>query len=308
MAQNEFAQIGRRGFLAAAAGAALLRAQAADGKRPRLGVVVDIHKPELADSALARVREFGLSGCQAHVGEMPSIDLAGAIRDAMKKHQVEITAAMTLGPGKIEWNFYGGPKTCGLVPADLRAQRIKALVLASDLAKACGIGAIHTHCGFIPEDPNSAVYTETVAAIREVAQHAKTNGQIFLMETGQESPVTLLRTITDTGLDNVKVNLDVANLILYGKGEPVGALDVIGPYVRGLHAKDGLYPTNGKQLGKEVPIGQGRVNFPEVIRKLKELNYAGPITIEREISGPQQGADIKASKQFLEKLIAQFYG
>ena len=74
MAKDELAKVGRRGFLAAAAGASLLEGQAASGNRPRLGVVGDIHKPELADSALARVREFGLSGCQAHVGEMPSID------------------------------------------------------------------------------------------------------------------------------------------------------------------------------------------------------------------------------------------
>jgi len=302
-------RLARRGFLAAAAGAPFLRGQASTaGHRPRLGVVIDVHREDRVDKEFARVRELGLTCCQAHVGEMPAIALAGPIRDAAKKYQVEVTAAMTLGPGKIDWDFYGGPRTCGLVPADLRAQRIQALTLASDLAKACGIGAIHTHCGFIPEDPNLPLYRDTVDAIRKVAGHVRANGQIFLMETGQESPVTLLRAITDTGLDNVKVNLDVANLILYGKGEPVGALDVIGQYVRGLHAKDGLYPTNPRQLGKEVPIGQGRVNFPEVIRKLKQLNYTGPITIEREIEGPQQGADIQASRVFLEKLIQQIYG
>ncbi len=302
-----FPQVGRRGFLTAA-GVALLRGQAPPSpNRPRLGVVVDLHSADLVDGVLARVRGFGLSCCQAHVGEMPSIALAEPIRNAAKKYDVEITAAMTGGPGKVIWDFYGGPKTCGLVPPEMRAQRIKALELASDLAKACGIGAIHTHCGYIPEDPNSSLYQESVGAIREVASYAKANGQIFLMETGQETPITLLRTITDTGLDNLKVNLDVANLILYGKGEPVGALDVIGQHVRGLHAKDGLYPTNGRQLGKETPIGQGRVNFPEVIRKLKQLNYTGSITIEREIAGPEQAADIRASKIFLERLIDQTY-
>ena len=110
----------------------------------------------------------------------------------------------------------------------------------------------------------------------------------------------MLRAIEDTGLDNVFVNLDTANLILYGKGEPVGALEVIGKYVRGLHAKDGLYPTDPKKLGQEVPIGQGRVNFQEVMRRLHQLSYTGPITIEREISGPQQGADIRASKAYLD--------
>jgi L-ribulose-5-phosphate 3-epimerase len=103
------------------------------------------------------------------------------------------------------------------------------------------------------------------------------------------------------------VNLDTANLILYGKGEPVGALDVLGKYVRGLHAKDGMYPTEPKTLGREVAIGRGRVNFPAVLKALKELSYTGPITIEREISGPRQEADIRQSKLFLEKLISEAY-
>jgi L-ribulose-5-phosphate 3-epimerase len=128
------------------------------------------------------------------------------------------------------------------------------------------------------------------------------------METGQETPITMLRAIEGTGLDNVCVNLDTANLILYGKGEPAGALDVVGARVRGLHAKDGLYPTDPRKLGKEVPIGHGRVDFPELMRRLRQLSYSGPITIEREISGPQQEADIRASKAYLERLIEREYG
>jgi L-ribulose-5-phosphate 3-epimerase len=127
------------------------------------------------------------------------------------------------------------------------------------------------------------------------------------METGQETPVTLLRAIQDTGLDNVGVNLDTANLILYGKGDPVAALDVVGQYVRGLHAKDGLYPTGPKELGQEVAIGQGKVDFPEVVRKLHKLQYTGPITIEREISGARQQEDIRASVSYLQRLIDSIY-
>jgi L-ribulose-5-phosphate 3-epimerase len=220
---------------------------------------------------------------------------------------VEATAVMTLGPGKMVWDFYHGPATIGLVPPGTRAARVDALKRASDLAKTCGIGAVHTHCGFIPEDPNEPLYTGAVGAIREVASHCKANGQAFLMETGQESPVTLLRAIRDTGLDNIGANLDTANLILYGKGEPVGALDVIGRYVRGTHAKDGLYPTDPAKLGEEVAIGKGRVDFPTVIRKLHELHYSGPITIEREISGARQEEDIRASVAYLQRLVDATY-
>ena len=130
------------------------------------------------------------------------------------------------------------------------------------------------------------------------------NGQMFLYETGQETPITLLRTIREVGLDNQGVNLDTANLILYGKGNPIDALDVIGPLVRGLHAKDGLYPTDPHKLGEEVPIGQGKVNFPRLIERLRELNYRGAITIEREIEGDQQIEDVRKAKAYLEGLIA----
>jgi len=140
-------------------------------------------------------------------------------------------------------------------------------------------------------------------AIREVAGYCKRNGQNFRYETGQETPITLVRAIGDVGLDNQGVNLDVANLILYGKANPVDAIEIIGPYVQGIHAKDGMWPTNPKQLGDEVPIGKGKVDFPRIIERLKQMNYRGAVTIEREISGPQQLEDVRAEKTYLEKLI-----
>jgi len=276
------------------------------GKKPRLGVVTAVSGKDTPDQAIAKVKAFGLQCCQVGVGMAPA-SLAEPLKAALATYRVEATAAMTLGSGKMVWNFYQGPLTIGLIPPQTRAARIAALKRASDLAKTCDIKAVHTHCGFIPENPNEPLYADTVRAIQEVAGYCKANGQTFLMETGQESPITLLRAIEDAGFDNIGVNLDTANFILYGKGDPVAALDVIGKYVRGLHAKDGLYPTDPKNLGEEVAIGKGRVNFPEVIRKLHELQYAGPITIEREISGARQEEDIRASIAYLRRLIDSTY-
>ncbi len=125
----------------------------------------------------------------------------------------------------------------------------------------------------------------------------------FLCQTGEETPITLLRLIQDVGMDNVFVNLDVANLIMYGKGNPVDAMDVLGHLVRGIHAKDGLFPADTKSLGKEVSIGQGKVDFPTVFKQLLNVKYQGPITIEHETRGAEQRADILRSKGFLENLI-----
>ncbi|MBV8551331.1 MAG: sugar phosphate isomerase/epimerase [Acidobacteriaceae bacterium] len=273
---------------------------------PRLGVVVGVSATTTPEQAIAKVHRLAFPTCQLAVGTAP-LALAAPIREALTKYQVEATALMTLGEGRMVWNLREGPLTIGIIPPATRRARIDALKRASDLAKACGVKAVHTHCGFIPEGPNEPLYADAVAAITEVAGYCRSNGQTFLMETGQETPITLLRAIEDVGLDNLGVNLDVANLILYGKGEPVGALDVIGPYVRGLHAKDGLYPTDPYGLGREVPIGKGRVRFAEVIAGLRRISYTGPITIEREITGPKQERDIIASKLYLEQLINREY-
>jgi sugar phosphate isomerase/epimerase len=113
----------------------------------------------------------------------------------------------------------------------------------------------------------------------------------------------MLRLIHEVGTGNLGVNLDPANLIMYGKGNPVDALDVFGQYVRSVHAKDGCYPTDPYHLGKEVKIGQGKVNFPNLIARLNEVGYRGPLIIEREISGEQQTKDIKEATGYLDSLL-----
>lgn len=266
----------------------------------RLGLIV--YSGSNPDEALRRVHELNLPTAQLNVEDF-STEMLEKVREAIKRYGIEVTAINSSGPGPQVYDFYEGPKTIGLVPRQYRQARIARLKEASDFAKQLGIKAIHTHCGFIPEDPTDPLYKEAIGAIRDVVGHMRSNGQVFLFETGQETPVTLLRAIEDVGLDNQRVNLDTANLILYGKGNPVDALDVLGAYVAGLHAKDGLFPTDPKKLGEEVPIGEGKANFPVLIERLKELKYTGPITIEREISGPKQAEDIRKSKLYLEQLI-----
>jgi sugar phosphate isomerase/epimerase len=272
-----------------------------EGKKPlRLGLILGIGKDP--DAAMDKVHELGLPTCQVFVDEIEP-QLAGHLRQALDKYRIEATSLVVGGPGQEVWDFYQGPRTIGLVPRDTREARIAHIKKASDFAKLCGIAAVQTHCGFIPENPNDPVYKETVAAMREVAGYCKRNGQNFRYETGQETPITLVRAIQDVGLDNQGVNFDLANLILYGKANPVDAIELLGPYVQGIHAKDGLWPTNPRELGQEVPIGKGKVDFPRIVRRLKELNYHGAVTIEREISGAQQVEDVLASKAYLEKLI-----
>jgi len=272
-----------------------------EGKKPlRLGLILGIGRDP--NDAIAKVHDLGLPTCQVFVDEIDSV-LAGRLRQALDKYQTEATSLVVGGPGKEVWDFYDGPLTIGLVPRETRERRIAHIKKASDFAKQCGIDAVQTHCGFIPENANDPIYKETIAAMHEVVAYCKRNGQNFRYETGQETPITLVRAIQDVGLDNQGVNFDLANLILYGKANPVDAIELLAPYIQGIHAKDGLWPTNPRKLGEEVPIGKGKVDFPRIIARLKEINYRGAVTIEREISGPQQVEDVRAAKAYLEKLI-----
>ena len=186
-----------------------------------------------------------------------------------------------------------------------RAARMDALYQASDFARQIGITQVQTHCGFIPEDPADALYPGAVEAIRAVALHCQGNGQYFLMETGQETPTTMSRMLRDVAMPNLAVGLDTANLILYGKANPVDAVDILGPHIRSIHAKDGRWPTDPSKLGEEVLIGKGLVNFREVFTKLHRIGYSGAVTIERETSGPQQIEDVRQEKLYLERILRE---
>jgi sugar phosphate isomerase/epimerase len=272
----------------------------------RLGVVLWIAEGRSIEEAIQDVQAMGLQTCQVGFEHL-TVDVTKPLKQALAKYGVEATALSEHGPGRRIFNFYDGPETIGIVPPATRDARIRNLQLATDIASECGIPAIHTHCGFIPENPNDPLYAEAVAAMKKIAGYCKERGRLFLCETGEETPVTLLRLIEDVGLDNVFVNLDGANLIMYGNGNPVDAMDVIGHLVRGIHAKDGLFPTDARNLGKETIMGQGKVDFPAVFQRLKQINYKGPITIERETQGAQRREDIRQSKAFLENLIRKTF-
>ena len=173
----------------------------------------------------------------------------------------------------------------------------------AEIAGWLGVTDLATHVGFLPPNPHDPDYLGAVAALKEIVACCRERDVYFDFETGQETPMVLLRTIKDIGLPNIGINLDPANLLMYGNGNPVDALDIFGRYVRGVHAKDGEYPTDGYELGKETPLGKGRVNFPVLVPKLKARGYTGALTIEREISGAQQLIDIRRAIEVLTPLL-----
>lgn len=276
----------------------------------KIGTCIVFREPENLEKQFKTLHDNGFTTCQ-FISWNPKTwtdENAELIKKYVKDYGIEITAFWCGWTGPCYWSFYEGQISLGLVPPEYRNQRVKELCDGADFAKKLGVTDVATHMGYIPENPYDVNFNPFCLAVKSVAQHLENNGQYLLFETGQETPTTMLRCIETVGMDNLGINLDTGNLVLYGKGNPVDALDVFGKYVRNIHAKDGFFPTDGRFLGKEARVGDGRVDFRLFFERLKELGYDSHVTIEREISGEERLRDVLYARDYLENLISEIYG
>ncbi len=266
-----------------------------------IGIIIGVRKDTDILAELKKAKDLNLQTCQLSMWD-PSMfneETAEVVRAAVKETGIRVSTLWCGYSGTVEWNFTYGPLTAGLVPPAYRGLREQELLLGSEFAEKIGVCQMATHVGFLPENYFDPDFRGTIGVLRRICKIMKERGQYFLFETGQETPVTVLRAIEEIGLDNVGINFDTANLMLYGKGNAADAVLVFGKYIRDVHIKDGFYPTDGKNLGRECPAGEGLANFPLVLERLKKAGYQGPFTIEREITGEKQIRDIIAARDML---------
>ena len=263
-------------------------------KRPEIGVLTHL----LPDASNIRtVAEFGLPCAQvcSWDKDLCNLDLARKVKKTAAECGVRLTAFWGGYSGPAAWNFTRGPVTLGIVPVTYRQMRIDQLCRWADFAAEAGAPALITHCGFLPENLTDPEFEAVAVAIDEIGRYCKKLG------------IVILRFIEEVGLDNLGINLDPANLLMYGKGNPIDALHVFGKYVRAIHAKDGMPPTNGRELGPEVKVGTGFVRYPQFLPALLDCGFEGDLTIEREISGEQQNKDIRDTIAYLDGLLDAYF-
>lgn len=223
----------------------------------------------------------------------------------LEKLGIQVTVVFAGFEGESYADIPTVEKTIGLVPAATRTARTAELKEIADFANLMGVKTVGLHIGFVPHDRNTSEYRDVLAVTRDVCDYVKKNGQAIHLETGQEPADVLLAFLQDVERDNLFINFDPANMILYGCGEPIPALKTLGKYVRSIHCKDATWSDQpGKTWGAEVALGKGAVDFAAYLRTLNEIGYTGPLTIEREI--PQepvrQKAEIAAAIETLESL------
>lgn len=260
---------------------------------------------------LETIREVKSLG--AHCGQLGvpgnvAMDLAAAAqwKSALEAEQFTLVTVFAAYNGEDYADIPTVTRTVGWIPPAMRAERLKRTFELSDFGKAVGASSIALHVGCLPEDHTHPDYIAVREMTRLVCDYAARNGQTFALETGQEPAKDLLGFFKDVNRENLRINFDPANMILYGSGDPIDALAVLAPHVVSVHAKDGDWPPQGVAgaLGTEQPLGKGAVGMERFVAKLREIGYRNPVHVEREVPDHQQRlADIRGGITLLRSLI-----
>jgi len=192
--------------------------------------------------------------------------------------------------------------TGGIAPDTTWEQNWRNIQATLDVAHALELKLVTFHAGFLPHDPNDPAFTKLKDRLARIADLFGGLGIEVGFETGQEDAVTLRTFLEKLNRPNVGVNFDPANMILYDKGDPIQALRTLGPWLKQCHIKDALRTTVPGTWGQEVVVGTGQVDWRAFFQTLDEQKFGGDLCIERE-AGDQRVADIRAGREYLERLV-----
>lgn len=253
------------------------------------------------------VQELGIPTIQLHAPHRSTRTPSAAEKfvERLEQMNVELTAVFGGFEGESYADIPTVSRTIGLVPPETRAERLREMCEISDFARLLGCNVIALHLGFVPHDTSLPLYQEVLQVTRQLCEHASQNDQALHLETGQETGEGLLNFIADSKCDNLFVNFDPANMILYGTGDPIDTLKQISKYVRSVHCKDAIASDQpGVTWGREMPLGEGQVDMERYLQTLKDIGYLGPLTIERELAEEpeRQKAEIQHAVGLLNAL------
>jgi L-ribulose-5-phosphate 3-epimerase len=192
-------------------------------------------------------------------------------------------------------------KTGGFGDPATRAERMKCFEWGLERTFKLGVKDMTMHAGFLPEkgDADRRAFLDTLAAVGDMAWSKRI---MIAFETGQETADLLKLTLDELQSPNLKVNFDPANMLLYDKGDPIRAVELLAPYIQSVHVKDAKRPLSPGNWGEEVPLGYGQVDIKRFVQTLKKIGYRGPLCIEREVGNQSQRfGDIAHGVKFLRE-------
>lgn len=238
-------------------------------------------------------------------GDLPLAGLDEAWGQALQSEDFPIVTVFCAYTGENYADIPTVQQTVGFVPAATRQEREQRTKDVSDFASEIDVKSIACHIGFVPENRTDSNYLDVLHMVRRICDHAARHGQTFALETGQEPADVLLTFLRDVDRENVAINFDPANMIMYGTGDPIQAFSILAPKVVSVHCKDGEWPVQGVPgaLGTERPLGAGAVGMDQFIAKLKQVGYRGTLNIEHEIDDREaRNENVRSAVQLLTTL------
>ena len=210
---------------------------------------------------------------------------------AVQKQNWTVSATMIDFPQEDYSTLDSIKVTGGVVPDEYWEQNRKLFQGAAELTVKLGVQYLSMHAGFI--DESDPAYTKKFYdRIRYLADVAGENDIVLLLETGQETAQELRHFLEELNHPAVGVNFDPANMILYDKGDPIEAVQVLAPWVKHIHIKDAIRTQQPGTWGAEVPWGDGQVQPEAFLNALKDIEFEGALAIERE-AGDDRFGDVK---------------
>lgn len=283
----------------------------------KIGVIVDSFQLGVREG-LKKAKDVGADGVQIYAvsGEMDPANLSAEARRELKSYIESLGLEISALCGDL-----GGH---GFQDKSANPEKVEKSKRILDLALDLGTNIVTTHIGIVPDDPNSEVYHEMQSACEELGQYAKSVGAYFAIETGPERSAHLKSFLDTLSTNGVSVNFDPANMVMVTGDDPVQGVYTLKDYIVHTHVKDGIryrevdpreiygalgyepmdhgkiaqMVTSG-EIFKEVPLGEGRVDFDRYFAALREIGYTGYLTIEREV-GEQPEVDIRKAVEFIK--------
>lgn len=275
----------------------------------KIGVIVDSFKLDIREG-IKKAKEVGASGIQVYATNGPM-----SPENLTAKQRKEFLDMVTANGLVI--SALCGDLGSGFAHKDENPRKIEKSKRIMDLAKDLNVNIITTHIGVVPENHNHPRWSVLQEACEELAQYGDSVGAYFAIETGPETSVVLKSFLDSLNSKGVAVNMDPANLVMVTGDDPVQAVYNLKDYIVHTHAKDGIMlrrenpeiiygmieeAIKSEAAFREVPLGEGSVDFQEYLKALDSIGYKGFLTIEREV-GDNPEKDIRTAVNFLNSTI-----
>ncbi len=265
----------------------------------RIGVCTWSLQPKSPAELIRAVKALGVSHVQLAMSPMArDADTWGGAVTELRAAGIKVDSGMFSPIGEDYTTLSTIRKTGGIVPDEHWEANLKLATDIAAIARREGIGTVTFHAGFVPHDESDPNYTKLRDRLITLAGVFADADCSLLLETGQETADDLLAFLDAVDQSNVGVNFDPANMILYGKGDPIEAVTKLIGRVKNVHIKDATAATTPGEWGKEVPAGTGEVDWTRFFKVLVDAGYDGPLVIERE-AGDDRTGDIAAARDLV---------